>query len=158
MTKRSFVLAAVAALLLSALPALAANPNFSGEWKMNAAKSDWGPMPTAPDKMIRKIEQTEDTISITTTQAGPQGERTTSTTWKTDGSEQTVKMGNAEVKGTAKFENGALVIQSKREVQGMEIGQKETWRLSEDGKVTTVTNQLSTPQGDFEIKIVLEKQ
>ncbi len=157
MTKRSFVLAALAVIVLAAIPAMAANPNFSGEWKMNAGKSDFGPMPP-PEKMLRKIEQTEGSISLTTTQSGPQGERTTNTTWKTDGSDQTVKMGNSEVKGTAKFEGGALVITSKREVQGMEIGQKETWKLSEDGKVINITNQLSTPQGDFEVKIVLEKQ
>ena len=157
MTKRSFSVAALAAFALMALPAVAANPNFSGEWKMNAAKSDFGPLP-APEKMLRKIEQTDGSISLTTTQSGPQGERTTSTTWKTDGSEQTVKMGNQEVKGTAKFEGGALVIQSKRETQGMEISQKETWKLSEDGKVINITNQLGTPQGDFELKIVLEKQ
>ena len=46
----------------------------------------------------------------------------------------------------------------KREVQGMEISFLENWTLAPDGKVLTIVNNLSTPQGDFALKMVLEKQ
>jgi hypothetical protein len=34
----------------------------------------------------------------------------------------------------------------------------ETWSLSEDGKVLTVKTDISTPQGDFSLKFVMDKQ
>jgi len=40
----------------------------------------------------------------------------------------------------------------------MEIGQKESWTLSEDGQTLTIANHVTTPQGAFDISIVLEKQ
>ncbi|MBX9603980.1 MAG: hypothetical protein K2X35_23440 [Bryobacteraceae bacterium] len=159
MTKRSFLLAAFAVAILAAAPqAVAAKPNFSGDWKMNVEKSDWGPIPSAPESLTRKIEHTDAEIKMTTTQKGPQGERTTSTTWKTDGSEQTVKMGNAEVKGTAKWDGDVLVISSKREANGMEIGQTERYVLSSDGKTINITNAINAAGQEFEVKLVLEKQ
>jgi hypothetical protein len=50
------------------------------------------------------------------------------------------------------------VIESKREVQGMEIVQRESWTLSADGHTLTIANHVQTPQGAFDITIVLEKQ
>ena len=44
------------AVLLGAFNQLCAQPNFSGEWKMNPAKSNFAPLPQ-PDKMVRKIAQ-----------------------------------------------------------------------------------------------------
>ena len=55
-------------------------------------------------------------------------------------------------------EGDALTVASKREVQGMEITQNENWTLSEDGKVLTIVNKINTPQGDFEITVVMDKQ
>ncbi len=39
----------------------------------------------------------------------------------------------------------------------MEISINERWTLSPDGKVLTIANAMSTPQGDFETKIVADK-
>jgi hypothetical protein len=50
------------------------------------------------------------------------------------------------------------LIESKREVQGMEIVQRERWTLSADGQTITIANHVETPQGAFDISIVLEKQ
>ena len=52
----------------------------------------------------------------------------------------------------------AQVLLSEMERESARRYNDETWKLSEDGKVINITNQLSTPQGDFEVKIVLEKQ
>jgi len=145
------------ALLALSTFAAAAKPNLSGEWKLNPAKSDFGPMP-APEKMTRKIDHNDPILKSTTTQSGPSGEVKSELSYTTDGKESVNKTPRGEVKGTAKWEGETLVIDSKREVQGMEITQHEMWTLSADGKTLTVVNKLGTPQGDFEIKTVLEKQ
>lgn len=155
--KRRIVLAWVAALALTVTGQAWAKPNFTGSWKLNAGKSNFGPMP-GPEKMERKIAHDDPSLKITTTQVGPQGEVTSDLTYKTDGSESVNKMRGAEVKAVAKWEGNALTVASKREVQGMEITQNENWTLSEDGKVLTIVNKINTPQGDFEITVVMDKQ
>jgi hypothetical protein len=40
----------------------------------------------------------------------------------------------------------------------MEIVQTERWTLSTDGRTMTIANNVETPQGAFDITIVLEKQ
>jgi hypothetical protein len=77
---------------------------------------------------------------------------------KTDGSESVNKLRNMDVKSVAKWAGDVLTVNSKREVQGVEITQNETWTLSEDGKQLMINNKLSTPQGDFELKLVFDKQ
>ncbi len=63
-----------------------------------------------------------------------------------------------EFTGTAVWDGDTLVIESKREVQGMQIVQRESWSLSGDGQTLTIVNHVQTPQGAFDITIVLEKQ
>jgi len=134
-----------------------AKPNLSGAWKFNAAKSNFGPIP-APDKMERKITHEDPSLKMTTVQAGQQGEFTSELVYKTDGSESANKVRGQDVKGVAKWDGDVLTITSKREMQGAEITQNERWTLSEDGKVLTIVNKINTPQGEFEITIVLDKQ
>lgn len=156
MKRRSLILVAVAFALAVCAPASAA-PNFSGNWKFNAGKSNYGPIP-APDKMERKITHEEPTLKMTTVQSGQQGEITTDMTYKTDGSESVNKVRGNDVKSVAKWDGAALTVASKREVQGMEITQNERWTLSDDGKILTILNKINTPQGEFEITIVMDKQ
>jgi len=134
-----------------------ARPNFSGDWKLNAAKSDYGPMP-GPEKMERKITHDDPSLKMVTTQTGQQGEVTTELAYKTDGTPSTNKIRGQDVTGVAKWDGDVLTISSKREIQGMEITMNERWSLSEDGKTLSINNKVNTPNGDFEIKIVMDKQ
>ena len=156
MFRRSLIAISALALFAGTLAAQD-KPNFSGSWKMDAAKSDFGPMP-APDKLIRTIDHKDPEMQIKTTQSGQQGEVTSELKYKTDGTESVNKLRGQDVKGIAKWEGANLVVKSKREVQGMEISITETWALSDGGKVLTVANSIETPQGNFEAKVVMEKQ
>jgi hypothetical protein len=158
MNRRYWTILCAAAWLALAVPAGAwEKPNLSGDWKLNVAKSDFGPMP-GPEKMDRTIKHEDPSLKMTTTQSGPQGEVTTELAYTTDGKPCTNKIRGQDVTGVAKWDGDALTINYKREIQGMEITANERWTLSEDGKTLTVTNKLNTPQGDFEIKIVMDKQ
>jgi FlaG/FlaF family flagellin (archaellin) len=69
------------------------------------------------------------------------------------------KVNGSDAKGTAKWQGDSLVIDSTRQIQDVQITSKEVWTLSEGGKVLTINNHVSIPQqGDFDIKLVLEKQ
>jgi hypothetical protein len=144
-------------LAVSAITA-AAVPNFTGEWKMNAAKSDFGNVP-APDILTRSITHNEPEIEIKTHQKGARGESTTELKYSTDGKPAVNKINGSEAKGTARWDGASLIIESWREIQGMEIKSREAWSLSEDGKTLTIRNHISVPQqGDFDTTLVLEKQ
>ena len=58
-----FAVCALAALLASGQAQ--ANPNFSGEWKLNTSKSDFGPLP-GPSTRTDKIAHVHPDLKITT--------------------------------------------------------------------------------------------
>lgn len=148
-----------AALLAFAATALLGQdkPNFSGEWKMNAAKSDFGPMP-APDKYIRKIDHQEPNWKFALTQAGQQGEFTTEGTCTTDGKECSYKTQFGEIKYTMKWDGKQMVVNAKFNIQGNDITSVDKYSLADDGKTVTINGSFQSPQGAFDRKIVLEKQ
>lgn len=147
----------LALLLLGTVGRIGAQPNFSGEWKMNQAKSNFAPLPQ-PDKLVRKIVHHGSHLKIRTTQFGQQREIVTDLAYTTDGAECKNVIRGQEFTGSARWDGDRLVIASKREVQGMEIVQTENWSLSPDGQTITIANHVETPQGAFDISIVLEKQ
>jgi hypothetical protein len=156
--KKSLIpLAAAAVLVLLGAPVRAAEPNLSGEWKLNLAKSDYGKFPT-PLSVTRKIDHNNSKLIVTTTQKGAQGEVTSKLAYTTDGQESVNEVAGGESKGTAQWIGGMLIIESSRVFQGATLKQKEIWRLSPDGKVLTIDSHVSIPNGEFDVKQVFDKQ
>ena len=150
--KNRFILAAAFASLLLASHAQAA-ANLTGVWKLNLAKSDFGPAPP-PDSMTRTINHNDPSLQMSTFQKGAQGEVTTEVKYTTDG-----KMAeNKGSKGSAKWDGDKLVIDSVRQNQETEIKFHDVYSLSADGKVLTVNTHLAVPQGEFDLTLVFEKQ
>ncbi len=157
--KKSLIPLAAAAVgvLLSSAPAKAAEPNLSGEWKLNLAKSDYGKFP-APISVTRKIVHIGSKLIFTTTQKGAQGDVTSKLAYTTDGKESINEVAGGESKGTAQWIGEMLTIESSRVFQGATLKQKEIWRLSSDGKVLTIDSHVSIPNGEFDVKQVFDKQ
>lgn len=151
MLRRMFLMAASAVVVLAA-----DKPNFSGTWTAQMDKSDFGMMPP-PQSMSRKIEHAEPEMKITTTQKGERGENTSESKFTTDGKEATVKMRNREAKLKAKWDGEKLIVESKSEFNGAELTQKETWSLSENGKMLTISNDINSPMGATTVKLVFAK-
>lgn len=122
--------------------ALAADrPNFSGSWKLDASQSDIG----APVSS-KKIDQDDKELRMTTTQGG----QSTETKLSFDGKEN-------ENKVSAKWEGSALVLRSRREVNGMKLQSEERWTL--DGNALTVRSRVTgMPSGDLNMKFVYVKE
>ena len=147
-----------AILLTTLFAATLSAANFSGEWKLDPAKSDFGPAP-APEMMTRSIKQTLPAVEISTHQKGAAGESTTQLKYTLDGKESVNKLPTGESKGTAKLDGDHMVIESSRDYQGMTLAVKETWTLSEGGKVLTILNHITVPgQGEFDSKLFFNKQ
>lgn len=155
-TRRGVIRTTGLVMLLGLLSKASAAPNFSGNWKMNATRSSFAPLP-APDTMTRRITHQGQHLKIVTNQSGQQREIITELSYTTDGRPCKNMIRGQEVTGTAQWDSDKLVIESAREVQGTRIDQRETWSLSEDGHTLTIANRVQTPQGAFDITIVLEK-
>jgi hypothetical protein len=129
--------------------------NFSGEWKLNLAKTDYGPIAQyLPEFMIRTIQHDDPAIHISTHQKGAQGEVTTDLKYTTDGKQSE----NKDSKGTAKWDGDKLVVDYVQVRNGAEVKAHEVWALSAEGKILTVNSHLTVPQGEFDLVYVFDKQ
>lgn len=133
-------------------------PDFSGEWKLNVEKSDFGAVPQKPEGLSRKIEHKDPELKVATTQTAGGNTQTRESKYTTDGKDSMNKYGETEVKSVAKWEGAALNIMTSREVQGNTITQTENWTLSGDGKELIVNNDIKTPMGELKIKLVMDKK
>jgi hypothetical protein len=150
-------------LLVGAILALAAiswaadtHPDFSGTWKADMAKSDFGPM-GGPDGRTDVIEHKDPKIKIKSTVVGGQRPGESESNYMTDGTESVNKRGQQDVKTVAKWDGAKLVMNTKTNFQGAEISIKTTYELAANGKTMTIINVIGTPQGDFESKIIFNK-
>jgi len=145
-----------AALIVAGAPLRAQQkPNFSGNWKINQVKSNFGGVP-APDTFTRKIVHAEPSISIDEEQATPIGPQKTSRKMTTDGKESTFNASGADVKATAKWDGNSLLVVSS--VPDIGISYNDRMTLSADGKTLTSEVRVDTPQGAVDVKVVFEKQ
>lgn len=144
-------------LLLMLAASMFAGTDFSGEWKLDPAKSDFGPMP-APDKLVMKVAHKDPDLKVTMEQASQQGEVKMDSVYTTDGKVSKNKMRGSEATTTAKWEGDALMMVTKADFQGNEIKLNDKWTLTDGGKTLVIDRKIEAPQGEFEVKQVLTKQ
>jgi hypothetical protein len=143
-----FVIAAAANMGMAA-----DKPDFSGDWKMDADKSTFGPMP-APSSMTAKIDHKDPDLTIVQTQ----NDQTSTAKYSTDGKETTNSMMGNDMKSKAVWEGKTLVVNSSLDAGGAAVKLVAKYTLSDDGKTLTNVLSISSPGGDFDMNIVLLKQ
>ena len=134
-----------------------AKPDFSGTWKADTAKSDFGPMPP-PDSMVEKIVHEDPSLKVNIAQTGGQGDMTYDMAYTTDGKECVNNFQGNEFKTTLKWDGDALVGNTKGSFDGTDFTATDRWELSDSGKIMTVTRHISTDSGDFDMKMIFNKQ
>lgn len=151
--------AALRLAIVCALSAAAyAKPNFAGTWKLDTAKSDFGPMP-GPTSMTRVIQHEEPNLHVKTTQVGQRGEFTTELKYTTDGKDSINKTQMGDVKGNANWDGDTLVVKYKMSSpQAGEIDIEDRWQLTDGGKGSTVTSKIKGGFGEVERKLVFMKE
>jgi len=144
--------------LIAASAALAAAPDFSGTWKLDSAKSDFGQFP-APASMTQKVTHAEPKLAVETKMASDQGDMEFKSTYTTDGKEAVnTGFGGAENKSTLKWDGETLLIETKGAFGDAPFTMKDKWVLSEGGKVLTIQRHFSSGMGEMDQRMVFTKQ
>jgi len=144
-------------LALAALPALA-KPNFSGDWKLNSAKSTFGEMP-APDSMTYKIAHADPKLTTASKQSSQMGDFEMNATYTTDGKECTNQgFQGSTTKSVVKWDGDTLAIDTKGQFGDNEFTMTQKWTLSADGKTLTVLQTFKSAMGEGEQKLIFDKQ
>lgn len=149
------LLGTLLAVMLTAAGQPGAKPNFSGDWKIAAAKSNFAGMPP-PTVYTRKITHTEPTISIVEQQQSAMGEQSATRKYSTDGKETTFEIAGMPVRSSASWSGSSLVFTSMVDSAGLSIN--DTMSLSPDGKTLTSAVHITSAQGELDITAVFEKQ
>lgn len=156
----------VPALLLS-FTFLAGKANFSGDWKLNEGKSDFGQRGARFATKELKVEQKDDAISISRTTPSFQGgdDVTNTETLTFDGKEVEGKgFGNSTRKSSLKWaddgQSFTITTNTTMERNGetRTFSGTEAWTLGDEGKSLTVTSVRTTQQGEMTTKAVYDKQ
>lgn len=131
-----------------------ARPDFSGTWTRVA---DPGDPPQRAASSSHTIMQTATEITVTI--AGRNGPETS--IYRLDGSASANQTQSPEgpltVTGTARWEGASLVIETRREIQGMTITTREVRTLDTTGKEMTIEATTRSPQGEVQRKVVLTR-
>ena len=131
--------------------------DYSGTWKLNVAKSDFGALPGLTSR-TDVITHKEPSISNHVTADGGQGKLDYTVNYSTDGKEVTNTIGEFVVKSTAKWEGNNLVVNSKFKINDADVEVVSTWALSADGKTLTISAHISSTMGETDQKLIYEKQ
>src|ERR1035438_4258925 len=132
-------------------------PNFSGTWKLNVAKSDFGPLP-APDSRTDVIDHNDPAMKINESAVSAQGNVNATINYTTDGKEATNQIGPREIKASLVWEGSKLVVNAKTTFQDAEVIIKNVWTLSDDGKTLTQSAHFTTQMGEADQTLVFDKQ
>lgn len=148
-TKVVFLIAIAASFALAA-----DKPNFSGSWTLDAAKSDFGPMPP-PTGITVDIDHKDPDFSMTqATTGGAQGDQTVTMKCSTDGKETTNQLMGNDIKTTGAWDGNSMVMSMGGDAFTLKI----KLSLSDDGKVLTEAWHIGSDQGDIDFSYVLNKK
>ena len=130
-------------------------PNFSGEWTMNAGKSNFGQLPP-PASFVRKIQHLEPSLTIIEEQTAGGSQSTTTRKITTDGKSVTLELNGAAAACSSTWDGADIVATTALDSAGLKFTDRMS--LSSDGKVLTSKVQMATPQGDAELVVVFDRK
>lgn len=137
--------------------AAASKPNFSGFWKMDREKSDFGKMdgPVSAEYVIRHVASK---LVFDYTQDG----HTSRVEITPDGDERiTESAGETETLTRAYWSGRTLVIEARqrhRSPTTPAVKWTSRWTLSDDRKLLTIQRHISTPVGDTDQTVVFRRE
>jgi|SRR5579875_927352 len=156
--RQFLVLAAIAVAFSGSLCAQSAKPNFSGRWRMERDKSDFGNF-SKPDIVVQVVDHHEPTLNVHTVET--QGKKTTSAdvSYFTDGSISKNIINGRDAESKAFWDGPVLVIRTtEKDSKGEDVVIEDRWELSSDGQTLIRTSHITTPRGEADLKLVSEKE
>ncbi len=148
----------LACLLLSAAGAAQEHPIFSGNWKLNLEKSNFGAIPP-PDSLTYSIQHDGATLLLDYNQDGKKAHLE----FITDGQERVTDSNPDSEIWTRVYWAGPVLVFDARDKarpahESRGIKWTSRWTLSDDGKTLAIQKHLSVPQGETEQKLIFDKQ
>jgi len=137
----------------------AETPNFSGFWKMDVSKSDFGPQ-TSPQSAEYVIRHVGATISFNYTQDG----KTSRVDLTPDNEERITSTTEETAVWTKSYWSGSVLVIESRERKrygtqaGIGVGWTSRWSLSPDGQQLLIERKIHTPDGDIDQHVVCVKE
>jgi len=130
-------------ILLAPLWPQQKNPDLSGRWTIDPARSDYGRMPK-PKTYVEIIEHKEPVLNITTTSEDDRGESKMFLKLSTDGRDCINEVNGNEFHSKSQWESGKLVttVTGDRGLSMVEVRS-----LSGDGKTQTVETYMGQRSG-----------
>jgi hypothetical protein len=146
----------VAALALCSLPLLAAeHPDITGTWVIDAAKSDFGTMPVPADLVVT-VKASGDEFSVLQTGGG---QPDLELHFNTAGKEVANDLPGGKMTSTHRWEGAVLVGDvTITGGDGTKVTFKDRSSYSADGKSMTTERQISSPMGEGQMKMVLNRK
>jgi hypothetical protein len=146
---------------LIALPLVSAfaqqKTDFSGTWKLNVGKSDYGALP-GPNSRTDVITQKDPAITDHVTSEGQQGKLDYTANYSSDGKETSNTVGEYVLKSTSKWEGNNLAVKTRLKVNDTDVDVLATWMLAADGKTLTIAVHITSAMGETDQKLIFEKQ
>jgi hypothetical protein len=130
--------------------------NYSGTWKLNVDKSDFGPVP-GPTAETEVIKQMGDSLRINVHAEREQGKTQFTMTLVTDGKEVPIPADDPLAHPapevtletmSAAWDGPVLVVNEKLTYDNDPVTGVTRYTLSPDGKVLTVSSEYTSPTGD----------
>lgn len=163
--KKAVVFSAAACITIGSTSAIhAQKANFSGEWKLNEAKSTLGQFSRmAPRKL--KVDGQKDSLSVQRFATSPDGNEVAyNEKLSFDGKEtESTVFGNSKKKSIAKWadDGQSLTINStlvfERDGQSFEVKVTEIWKLMESGKVLSLESTSTSQMGTNTTNLLFDK-
>ena len=149
-----------AAAVASVVPSPAPSRAFSGSWKMNVAKSNFGALPEEfrPTAISRVMKHDGGTLAMETEQVQGGGTQKSTVSLKLDGTESVNQIMGAEVKSVAKMNGAGFEVFTKRAFGDMTLEITEKNSLDANGNLVVDTQIGGTPMGVIVTKYIFEKQ
>jgi hypothetical protein len=144
----TFLFKHILAVALCLLPGLAAEPDFSGTWKLNRERSSLGRLPVPPASELQ-IEQHGATLRCVEAPA----------VWSAafDGKAAKSSSGGVVLSTVLKWEGKALLINTLVGGARGNYTQMDRWELSRDGARLTIRREIVRLGGESESTLVYEQ-
>ena len=138
------ILANISFICLTAAVAMAQSAtDFSGEWKLNAGRSEVGRLPAPPEASL-KVEQSTTTVSV---RAGDGGK---SWLYPLDGRTEKRNSDGISYSTQTKWEGAALLVNTIISGGGQNYTIMERWRLARNGATLTIRRTVVDKSGEAE--------
>lgn len=147
---------AVMSVLISCAAAPPAPADFSGNWTLSAAKSDFG-RANAPQSLTMTVKQSGTQLAVESKLVDGRGASTSAYTLDLTGKEAENTMRGARVLSVSAWRGTTLHVKAKTQIQGAEIKTVDQWQLGESRRVLTIYRTATTPNGEVEQRFVYEK-